>query len=91
MAIRKSAGNNIGKIIAVLILGGMGLRLFVKAWKNERIIEKREEGLDEIHNECADKHTQAFAQNKQHTSLNFVNIKGLEHGKYHHSCHCNIE
>ncbi|MCI5740868.1 MAG: manganese efflux pump [Lachnospiraceae bacterium] len=36
----------IGKIIAVLILGGMGLRLFVKAWKNERIIEKREEGLD---------------------------------------------
>ena len=24
----------------------MGLRMFVKAWRNERIVEKREDGLD---------------------------------------------
>lgn len=36
----------IGKILAILILFGMGLRMFVKAWRNERIVEKREDGLD---------------------------------------------
>lgn len=36
----------IGRILAILILFGMGLRMFVKAWRNERIIEKREDGLD---------------------------------------------
>ncbi len=36
----------IGKIIAVLIVGGMGLRMFLKAWENERIVEKREDELD---------------------------------------------
>lgn len=36
----------IGRILAILILFGMGLRMFVKAWKNERIVEKREDGLD---------------------------------------------
>ena len=36
----------IGRILAILILFGMGLRMFVKAWRNERIVEKREEGLD---------------------------------------------
>lgn len=39
-------GACIEKIIAVLILGGMGLRMFMKAWKNERIVEKREDKLD---------------------------------------------
>ena len=36
----------IGRILALLILFGMGLRMFVKAWRNERIVEKREDGLD---------------------------------------------
>ena len=36
----------IGRILAILILLGMGLRMFVKAWRNERILEKREDGLD---------------------------------------------
>ena len=36
----------IGRILAILILVGMGLRMFVKAWRNERIVEKREDGLD---------------------------------------------
>ena len=36
----------IGRILASLILFGMGLRMFVKAWRNERIVEKREDGLD---------------------------------------------
>ncbi len=36
----------IGRILAILILLGMGLRMFVKAWRNERIVEKREDGLD---------------------------------------------
>ena len=36
----------IGRILAILILFGMGLRKFVKAWRNERIVEKREDGLD---------------------------------------------
>ena len=36
----------IGRILAILILFGMRLRLFVKAWRNERIVEKREDGLD---------------------------------------------
>ena len=36
----------IGRILAILILFGMGLRMFVKAWRNERIVEKREYGLD---------------------------------------------
>lgn len=36
----------IGRILAILILFGMGLRMFVKAWRNERIVEKREDGLD---------------------------------------------
>ena len=31
----------IGRILAILILFGMGLRMFVKAWRNERIVEKR--------------------------------------------------
>ena len=35
----------IGRILAILILFGMGLRMFVKAWRNERIVEKREDGL----------------------------------------------
>ena len=36
----------IGRILAILILFGMGLLMFVKAWRNERIVEKREDGLD---------------------------------------------
>lgn len=36
----------IGRILAILILFGMGLRMFVKAWRNERIVEKREDDLD---------------------------------------------
>lgn len=36
----------IGRILAILILFGMGLRMFVKAWRNERIVEKREDCLD---------------------------------------------
>lgn len=36
----------IGRILAILILFGMALRMFVKAWRNERIVEKREDGLD---------------------------------------------
>ena len=36
----------IGRILAILILFGMGLRMFVKALRNERIVEKREDGLD---------------------------------------------
>jgi len=36
----------IGRIIATLIFIGMGLRMFVKAWKNEKIVEKREDGLN---------------------------------------------
>ena len=36
----------IGRILAILILFGMGLRMFVKAWRKERIVEKREDGLD---------------------------------------------
>ena len=36
----------IGRILAILILFGMGLRMFVKAWRNERLVEKREDGLD---------------------------------------------
>ena len=36
----------IGRILAILILFGMGLRMFVKAWRNERIVEKREDGLN---------------------------------------------
>lgn len=36
----------IGRILAILILFGMGFRMFVKAWRNERIVEKREDGLD---------------------------------------------
>ena len=36
----------IGRILAILILFGMGLRMFVKAWRNEKIVEKREDGLD---------------------------------------------
>ena len=36
----------IGRILAILILFGMGLRMFVKARRNERIVEKREDGLD---------------------------------------------
>ena len=36
----------IGRILAILILFGMGLRMYVKAWRNERIVEKREDGLD---------------------------------------------
>lgn len=36
----------IGRILGILILFGMGLRMFVKAWRNERIVEKREDGLD---------------------------------------------
>ena len=36
----------IGRILAILTLFGMGLRMFVKAWRNERIVEKREDGLD---------------------------------------------
>ena len=36
----------IGRILAILILFGMGLRMFVRAWRNERIVEKREDGLD---------------------------------------------
>ena len=36
----------IGRILAILILFGMGLRMFVKAWRNERIVENREDGLD---------------------------------------------
>ena len=36
----------IRRILAILILFGMGLRMFVKAWRNERIVEKREDGLD---------------------------------------------
>ena len=36
----------IGRILAILILFGMGLRMFVKSWRNERIVEKREDGLD---------------------------------------------
>lgn len=36
----------IGRILAILILFGMGIRMFVKAWRNERIVEKREDGLD---------------------------------------------
>lgn len=36
----------IGRILAILILFGMGLRMFAKAWRNERIVEKREDGLD---------------------------------------------
>ena len=36
----------IGRILAILILFGMGLRMFVKAWRNERIVEKREDGRD---------------------------------------------
>ena len=36
----------IGRILAILILFGKGLRMFVKAWRNERIVEKREDGLD---------------------------------------------
>ena len=36
----------IGRILAILILFGMVLRMFVKAWRNERIVEKREDGLD---------------------------------------------
>ena len=36
----------IGRILAILILFGMGLRMFVKAWRNEIIVEKREDGLD---------------------------------------------
>ena len=36
----------IGRILAILILFGMGLRMFVKAGRNERIVEKREDGLD---------------------------------------------
>ena len=35
-----------GRRLAILILFGMGLRMFVKAWRNERIVEKREDGLD---------------------------------------------
>lgn len=36
----------IGRILAILILFGMGLRMFVKAWRNEGIVEKREDGLN---------------------------------------------
>ena len=36
----------IGRILAILILFGMGLRMFVKAWRNERIGEKREDGRE---------------------------------------------
>ena len=36
----------IGRILAILILFGMGLRMFGKAWRNERIVEKREDGLN---------------------------------------------
>ena len=36
----------IGRILAILILFGMGLRMFVKAWRNERIVENREDGLE---------------------------------------------
>lgn len=36
----------IGRILAILILFGLGLRMFVKAWKNEGIVEKREDGLN---------------------------------------------
>ena len=36
----------IGSILAIQIMYGMGLRMFVKAWRNERIVEKREDGLD---------------------------------------------
>lgn len=36
----------IGRIIVTLIFIGMGLRMFVKAWKNEKIVEKREDRLN---------------------------------------------
>lgn len=36
----------IGEILSILIFFGLGLRMFFKAWKNERIIEKREDGLN---------------------------------------------
>ena len=36
----------IGRILAILILFGMGLRMFVKAWRNERLVEKRADSLD---------------------------------------------
>ncbi len=36
----------IGRILAILILFGMGLRMFVKAWRNEGIVEKREDRLN---------------------------------------------
>lgn len=36
----------IGRILAILIFFGLGLRMFVKAWKNERVIEKRQEKLN---------------------------------------------
>lgn len=36
----------IGRILAILIFLGLGLRMFVKAWKNEKIIEKRQDSLN---------------------------------------------
>lgn len=42
----KSGEAFIGEILSVLIFLGLGLRMFVKAWKNERILEKREDQLN---------------------------------------------
>lgn len=36
----------IGRILAILIFLGLGLRMFVKAWRNEKIVEKRQESLN---------------------------------------------
>lgn len=36
----------LGRVLAAVIFFCLGLRLLVKAWKNERIVEKREENLD---------------------------------------------
>lgn len=36
----------IGRILAILIFLGLGLRMFVKAWRNEKIVEKRQDSLN---------------------------------------------
>lgn len=36
----------IGKILAILIFLGMGIRMFLKAWRNEKIIEKRQDEVN---------------------------------------------
>ena len=36
----------IGKILAILIFFGMGIRMFLKSWRNERVIEKRQDEVN---------------------------------------------